>query len=127
MLKQAYGMWEITLLDSSLLVWSQNADNTYEVPKLSNSSMQGCLCAGEAQFHQLAKLIAKHRASAIYFYSASKAMGQQKGMGVNSVSTFGQCDNMLFVFMKSTVRMDVPLVKPIQRLSSTDEAHGFPA
>lgn len=29
-----YGMWEITLLDSSLLVWNQNADNTYEVPNI---------------------------------------------------------------------------------------------
>lgn len=48
MLKQVYGIWEITLSDSSLLVWSQNADNTYEVPKLSNFSMQGYLCAGEA-------------------------------------------------------------------------------
>lgn len=48
--KQMYGIWEITLWDSSLLVISQNADNTYEVSNLSNFSMQGWLCAGEANF-----------------------------------------------------------------------------
>jgi len=66
--------------------------------------MQGCLCAGEAQFHWLAKLTAKHRPSAINFYSVSKAMGQQEGMGVNSVSAFGQCGDTPSVFLKSTPR-----------------------
>lgn len=54
-------------------------------------------------------------------------MGQQEGMGINSVSTFGQCDNMLFDFMKSAVCMDVPLVKQIHQLSFTDGDHGLPA
>lgn len=114
------------LLRFSLLVWSQNAD-IYEVPKLSNFSTEGCLYAGEAQFHQLAKLIAKQRPFEAYFYSVSKVMGQQEGMGINSVSAFGQCDSMLSDFMKSTVHMDVPLVKPIHQLSFMDEAHGLPA
>lgn len=78
--------------------------------------MQGCLCTGEAQFHQLVELI-KYRHTAIYFYAVSKVMGKRKG----------QCDNMLFFFKKTTVHVDVPLLKPIQGLSSADEAPGFPA
>lgn len=88
--KQANGIWEITVWDSSLLVRSQNADSTYKVPKLSNLSMEGWLCR-RGKFHQLIKLVVEHRPSAIYFFSVSKAKGQQKGMSVNSVSTCVPC------------------------------------
>lgn len=108
--KQVYGIAEITLWDSSLLVWSQNADNTYEVPKQSNFSVQGWLCR-RGSFHQLIKLLVKHRPSAIYFYSVSKAMGQQKGMSVNSVSTHGFPARKERQLSRANSRFSVVLIK----------------
>lgn len=92
----------MTVLNSSLLVPSQNA-GACDVPKRSNFSMQGCPCAGETQFQQLARLIAEHRPSDLFPY-LSEARGQQKGMGVNLIFAFGQHCCMLFAFMKPTPR-----------------------